>query len=105
MATIPVPASVTISNLTGSYILNAKLSDSSTAVLKLQNVGWVVRQAASYSTVTIELKQYTDDKGNVHLDQEQFSTGGQQNSEVRVMNGEWAETENKIWGKVKGVSR
>ena len=102
---VPVPASVTTANLSGSYTLNAKLSDSSQAVLKLQNVGWVVRQAAAYSTVTITLKQYTDDKGVVHLDQDQTSTGGIRNEEERVLNGEWGESENKIWGKVKGRTR
>ena len=102
---VPVPASVTTANLTGSYTLNAKLSDSSQAVLKMQNIGWVVRQAAAYSTVTVSLKQYTDDKGLVNLDQEQVSTGGIRNGEERVLDGEWRESENKIWGKVKGRTR
>ncbi|KAK5135385.1 hypothetical protein LTR08_005327 [Meristemomyces frigidus] len=102
---VPIPTSVTTANLTGTYTLNAKLSDSSQSVLKMQNISWVVRQAVAYSTVTITLKQYTNDKGVVKLDQDQVSTGGTRNREERVLDGEWRESENKIWGKVKGRTR
>ncbi|KAI7699716.1 hypothetical protein KC353_g16308, partial [Hortaea werneckii] len=69
------PASVTIKDMTGTYTLNSKQSDSSQATLKMQGVGWLVRQAVQYSTITLHMKQYTDDKGTVHLDQESISTG------------------------------
>lgn len=100
-----VPAHVTTKDMSGTYVLNKTLSDSSQAVLKMQNIGFLVRQAAQYSTVTVTLKQYTDDQGVVHLDQDQVSTGGIRNIEERSLNGEWGERVNKIWGKVKGMTR
>ncbi|GAB1740932.1 hypothetical protein NU219Hw_g6002t1 [Hortaea werneckii] len=99
------PASVTIKDMTGTYTLNSKQSDSSQATLKMQGVGWLVRQAVQYSTITLHMKQYTDDKGTVHLDQESISTGNVSSVENRELNGEWGERENKIWGKVKGTTR
>ncbi|KAI6899849.1 hypothetical protein KC318_g10626 [Hortaea werneckii] len=93
------PASVNIKDMTGTYTLNSKQSDSSQATLKMQGVGWLVRQAVQYSTITLHMKQYTDDKGTVHLDQESISTGNVSSVENRELNGEWGERENKIWGK------
>ncbi|KAK4550191.1 hypothetical protein LTR36_003158 [Oleoguttula mirabilis] len=100
-----VPASVTTKDMSGTYTLNKTLSDSSQAVLKMQNIGFIVRQAAQYSTVTATLKQYTDDRGVVHLDQDQVSTGGIRNIEERTLDGVSGERTNSIWGKVRGVTR
>lgn len=99
------PTSVNIKDMTGTYTLNSKQSDSSQATLKMQGVGWLVRQAVQYSTITLHMKQYTDDKGTVHLDQESISTGNVSSVENRELNGEWGERENKIWGKVKGTTK
>ena len=104
-STTAVPPEVTIQNLTGTYTLNRTLSDSSQNVLKMQNIGFVVRQAVAYSTVTVNLKQYTDPDGTQHLDQEQLSTGGIRNIENRIMDWQYTEKHNWIWGKVNGKSR
>ena len=100
-----VPATVTIKDLSGTYTLSKTLSDSTQALLRMQNIGFIVRQAAQYSSITITLKQYTDGQGKVHLDQVQVSTGGLRNAEERTLDGQWSEKENWIWGKVKGLSR
>ncbi|KAF2858793.1 hypothetical protein K470DRAFT_265820 [Piedraia hortae CBS 480.64] len=100
-----VPANITTKNLNGTFVMNKQLSDSSTNTLKLQNVGMLVRQAANYSTITVQLKQYTDDKGVEHLDQTQTSTGGITSHEERYINGELLDAENNIWGKVQGKTR
>lgn len=100
-----VPQSTTVQNLSGIYDLNKKLSDPTEALLKMQGVGWVVRQAAAYSAITITMKQYTDAAGAMHIDAEQASTGGIKSSEERVLDWEWKEKEDKIWGKVKGRAR
>merc|ERR1712014_462471 len=105
LSTMAAPASVNIKDMTGTYTLNSKQSDSSQATLKMQGVGWLVRQAVQYSTITLHMKQYTDDKGTVHLDQESISAGNVSSMENRELNGEWGERENKIWGKVKGTTR
>ena len=97
-----VPPEVTIHNLTGSYTINNALSDSSQQVLKMQKVGFLVRQAVAYSTVTVTMQQYTDSDGKPHLDQDQLSTGGMKNFEDRVMDWVWTEKSNWIWGKVRG---
>ncbi|KAK5172158.1 uncharacterized protein LTR77_003796 [Saxophila tyrrhenica] len=101
-----VPPEITIHNLTGSYTLNRTLSDSSQQVLKMQSIGFLVRQAVAYSTVTVTLQQYTNPTtGLRHLDQTQTSTGGIRNFEDPIMDWKYTEKENWIWGKVKGRSR
>jgi hypothetical protein len=100
-----VPPGITTSNLSGTYLLNRTLSDSSQAVLKMQGVNFVVRSAVAYSNVTVTLSQYTDSEGRKHLDQDQVSTGGIKNFEDRVMDGVFTEKYNWIWGKVSGKSR
>ena len=100
------PPSVTIHSLSGTYTLNSKLSDPMDAVLKMQGVGWLVRQAAAYSTVTVNMKQYArPEDGVVCLDVDQVSTGGIRSTEERVLNWEWFEKNDRIWGKVRGKAR
>lgn len=98
------PPSVSTADLTGTYTLNGKLSDSMDAVLKMQGVGWLVRQAAAYSTITVTMKQYAKDD-TVCLDVDQVSTGGIRSKEERVLNWEWREKDDRIWGKVRGRAR
>jgi hypothetical protein len=100
------PPSVNVHNLSGAYTLNSKLSDSMDAVLKMQGVGWLVRQAAAYSTVTVKMSQYArPEDGVVCLDVDQVSTGGIRSTEERVLNWEWFEKNDRIWGKVRGKAR
>ncbi|GAB7364147.1 hypothetical protein MBLNU230_g4698t1 [Neophaeotheca triangularis] len=100
-----VPPSATTHNLTGTYILNRTLSDSTQAVLKQQGVGFIVRQAAAYSNVTISINHSTDQSSKTdRIDLEQTSTGGLKSEEQRVLDGQWREKEDKIWGKVKGAT-
>lgn len=105
-----VPTHITTRNLSGVYTMNKQLSDSSQQTLKMQNVGWLVRQAVQYSNIEVTLKQYTTpaegDKPEVeHLDQYQVSTGGMGNSEERIMDWQTGVIKNKIWGEVRGRSR
>lgn len=100
------PPTVSTANLTGTYTLNSKLSDSTDPVLKMQGVGWLVRQAASYSTITVKMAQYARaEDGVVCLDVDQVSTGGIRSTEERVLNWEWFEKNDRIWGKVRGKAR
>lgn len=106
-----VPAEITALNINGTYTLNKSLSDSSQATLKMQNVGWLVRQAVQYSNIDATLHQYTGDNPTKpgeqvqRLDQHQTSTGNVKNLEERIMDWQWATTNNKIWGEVRGKSR
>ena len=85
------PAEINLRNLNGTFVMNKTLSDSAIPMLKMQGVSWLVQQAANYSTVTLKLKQYTDEEGVVHLDQEQITTGGLTSTEERKLNGEVGE--------------
>lgn len=101
-----VPTSTTTHNLSGVYNLNRTLSDSSLPVLKQQGIGFLVRQAAQYSNITITMKQYTEEEsGKDRVDFEQVSTGGMKSQEERWMDGEWREKDDRIWGKVRGRAR
>lgn len=106
MATPAVPPTTSVANMSGTYTLNKTLSDSTDALLKMQSVGWIVRQAAAYSNISITMKQYAEaGTGTVRLDVDQASTGGIRSSEERVLDWEWREKDDKIWGKVRGRSR
>lgn len=99
------PPEKTVHNLNGTWDMNKTLSDNTTAMLKLQGIPWLVQQAANYSAVQLILKQYTDDEGKVHVDQEQISTGNMRQTEERTLTGEWADREVKYWGQVKGFAK
>lgn len=99
------PASITVHNMNGSFDMNKKIGDDTGPMLKMQGLPWLVRQAASYSAVQVNLKQYKDDEGVEHLDQEQISTGGVKQLEPRLLNGEWGERDVDYWGHVKGWNK
>jgi hypothetical protein len=99
-----VPAEITVKNITGSYAMNKKISDSTTPTLKLQKIPWLVQQAANYSSVTVNLKQYKDDDGVEHIDQEQVSSVNTQH-EPRILDNVLHERDIQYWGKVKGRSQ
>lgn len=84
---------------------NKTLSDDSSKILKMQGIGWLVRQAVAYSNITVTLKQYTDDAGKVNIDIDQVSSGGLRSKEERVLDWEWREKEDGIFGKLKGQTR
>jgi hypothetical protein len=99
-----VPPEVNVKNISGSYAMSKKLSDSTTPMLKMQKIPWLVQQAANYSNITVNLKQYTDDKGVVHIDQEQISSVNTQH-EPRILDNQMHERDIQYWGKVQGRSQ
>jgi hypothetical protein len=57
-------------------------------------------------TVTLVIKEYTDDDGTVHIDIVQPGTAGiEGTSELRQVNGEWRDHEDHIFGLVKGTTK
>lgn len=98
------PDSVTLHNLTGTFVLNKTLSDSSDPVLAMQGVSWLIRQAIKWSTITLHVKQYTDEAGKVHIDIEQ-TAGGSSNQEERILDWEFREKDDRVFGKVRGKTR
>lgn len=70
--------------------------------MKMQGVGWMIRQAVKYSNVTTVIEQSTNDTGHVKLHSIMQSTGGVKNEENWEIDGVEREKENWIWGKVRG---
>ena len=98
------PAEVNVKNIAGSYDLNKNISDSTGAMLKMQNIGFIVRQAANYSAIQVNLRQYDDAEG-LHVDQEQISTGNVKQLEPRILDGKTRERDIQYWGKVSGWNK
>ncbi|GAB7354125.1 hypothetical protein MBLNU459_g4688t1 [Dothideomycetes sp. NU459] len=71
----------------------------------MQGVSWLVRQAIKYSTIVLHVEEWVDEAGHTHVDIEQASTGGYKNQEERTMDWVDRETDDKVFGKVKGRSR
>jgi hypothetical protein len=71
-------------------------------------MGWVMRKALSYATVTIYVKQYADSENPalIHIDAQQVITGGIQGTkEERKLDWEVREHVDHIFGKLQGRSR
>lgn len=117
------PADITIKDLSGRWIMvrhllyvrqtpahspqqNKILSDDTDAVLALQGVSWWTRKAIAYSTITLTVKQYTDDNAITHIDISQVGTGGLKGTtELRELDGVQREHDDYLFGKLKGSSR
>lgn len=89
-----------------SHAQNKALSDELDPVLVLQGVGWILRKAIGLATVTLHIKQYTDDAGITHVDIDQTATGGiKGTSESRQCDWIPREHEDYLFGKVQGKTR
>ncbi|KAJ5823517.1 hypothetical protein N7447_005857 [Penicillium robsamsonii] len=102
------PADVTIQNLSGKWEMDSTHSNPTDPLLSLQGMGWVMRKALSYATVTIYVNQYADaeDPTLTHVDAQQVITGGIQGTkEERKLDWEEREHVDHIFGKLKGRSR
>ncbi|KAI9811380.1 MAG: hypothetical protein M1827_005540 [Pycnora praestabilis] len=100
------PSSVTLKNLDGQYVMNKTLSDDIDKILTMQGVGWFLRRAISLATITLTIKEYTDDDKFTHIDVDQVATGGVGGTtEKRTLDWTFREKSDRIFGKVKGKSR
>ncbi|KAI9770228.1 MAG: hypothetical protein M1840_003385 [Geoglossum simile] len=104
------PENVNMKALDGVWVMNKSLSDDIDGILALQGIGWLVRKAISFATVTLRIKQYEekrDDSTSVtHIDIEQTATGGiQGTTEKRTL--DWTEREHSdyLFGDLFGKSR
>ncbi|KAJ5898973.1 hypothetical protein N7495_003717 [Penicillium taxi] len=102
------PADITIKNLNGQWVMDTTQSNPFDPILDLQGVGWLLRKALAYATITLQIREYTDTEDSTiyHIDIQQVVTGGiNGNKEERKMN--WAVREHKdnIFGEVAGCSR
>ncbi|KAI8628030.1 hypothetical protein F5Y19DRAFT_150807 [Xylariaceae sp. FL1651] len=100
------PASKTIGDINGKWVMNKTLSDSPEPALALQGVGWLIRKAIGAATVTLHVKQYTDDASVPHIDVDQIASGGiKGTSENRTLDFQAREHSDWLFGRVTGQSK
>lgn len=65
-----------------------------------------MRKAIALATVTLAIKQYVDEDGGVtHIDIESTATGGIVTTELRTLDWQVRDHEDRIFGKVEGQTR
>lgn len=72
----------------------------------MQGVSWFTRKAITITTITLDIKQYIDENGVVHIEIEQTGTGGiKGTTELHIM--DWTERLHKdyIFDNLKGRGR
>jgi hypothetical protein len=86
---------------------NKDLSDPTDAALQLQGIGWLTRKIIANATVTLDVKQYTDDKGVVHIEVTQEASGvpSGQTHEHRTLDFEERELTDRLFGTIRGRSK
>ncbi|ORY79534.1 hypothetical protein BCR37DRAFT_394256 [Protomyces lactucae-debilis] len=101
-----LPASVTLSNLTGKFVFNAKQSGPTEPPLKAQGVSWVTRKAIVNSTLYITLLHKNGGAAasggaveEISAKQEVGSIG--KSEEEYILTGEWAEKEHTVFKHIK----
>lgn len=102
------PADITVKNLSGQWVMDATLSNPTDPILSLQGVGWFLRKALPYATVTLHVHEYADsaDPKIYHIDVDQVITGGITGTkEVRTLDWTSREHVDNIFGAVSGKSR
>ncbi|RYP63810.1 hypothetical protein DL771_009093 [Monosporascus sp. 5C6A] len=108
------PANKNIGDLNGKWVLNKILSDPTDAALALQGVGWMLRTALGYATITLGVHQYTgppkppstSTEPATHVDIDQTVSGGiKGNTELRCLDWEQRAHSDYLFGTVRGQSR
>ncbi|KAK8050242.1 hypothetical protein PG994_011972 [Apiospora phragmitis] len=106
------PASKTIGDLNGTWVMNKNLSDNTEPGLALQGIGYLTRKAIGFATVTLAVKQYRGpplppSTGGecVRIDIEQTATGGiKGTTENRCADGEQRSHSDWLFGTVDSHS-
>lgn len=110
------PPSKTLRDLSGKWVMNKTLSDSSEPALALQGVGWFVRKGIAVASVTLNIKEYTappkppvtpaGGEQAVHIDIVQTATGGiKGTTELWCVDRVKREHSDWLFGNVTGSSR
>ncbi|KAI4110236.1 MAG: hypothetical protein LQ345_007036 [Seirophora villosa] len=98
------PSNKTLKDLNGKWVMNKTLSDDTDRILQMQGVGWFLRRAISLATITLTVKEYTEDD-LTHIDIHQVATGNIQSTEERTLDWVFREHSDRIFGEVNGKSR
>ncbi|OQD67491.1 hypothetical protein PENPOL_c003G07263 [Penicillium polonicum] len=82
---------------------NLQLSDSYDSILKIQGVNLLTRKVVNVGSITMTIKQYTDEAGLTHLTIDSKSGSGLQGStENRLLNNETRHANHPLFGKITG---
>jgi len=98
------PPEITITNLSGKYVMNKTISDDVDALLTLQGVGWLTRKAIRFATVLLTIDEYEKDNFT-HIDITSVASGLSTTQEDRTLDWTSKEHSDKIFGKVIGKSK
>ncbi|KAJ3750585.1 hypothetical protein DFH05DRAFT_1467834 [Lentinula detonsa] len=101
-----VPAEFTTLDISGKFVMNKSLSDSTEEILRLQGIGWFKRKIIANGTLYLSIKHYKDDNGIERIDIDQtLSPGGMGSREERIL--DWSERskDDSLFGAVIGRSR
>jgi len=98
---------MTTLDMTGTFVMNKKLSDDTDEILRLQGISWFTRSVISAATITLHVKHYKDDEGIEHIDikQEAKAWVTMTSEELRTLNWESKESSDSLFGPVVGKSR
>ncbi|KAI1142872.1 hypothetical protein F5Y05DRAFT_366497 [Hypoxylon sp. FL0543] len=110
------PATKTIGDLNGRWLLNKSLSDSVEPALALQGVGWLTRKTINTTSVTLHVKQYQGPPSPpaaagdgaalvTRIDIDQVASGIKGTTENRCLDYVFREHSDWIFGRVQGRSR
>ncbi|CAM1507220.1 Fc.00g068610.m01.CDS01 [Cosmosporella sp. VM-42] len=107
------PAEKTTKDLSGNWVMNKSLSDSTEPALALQGIGFLIRKPVSYATITLDVTQYTAPPKPpatgtdivTHIDITQSASGLSSTQENRCLDNEFREHSDWLFGDVKGRSQ
>jgi hypothetical protein len=88
------PAHITLGDLSGDWVMNRQLSDSTEPMLSLQGIPKAMRTILNMATMTLHISQYTGEDNNTHIDVQNTVTGGiNATAEYRTL--DWTERSQK----------
>ncbi|KAH7326534.1 hypothetical protein B0I35DRAFT_475170 [Stachybotrys elegans] len=107
------PASKTIQDLSGKWVMSKALSDSSDSGLSLQGINFVLRKTIGLATVNIDVKQHiappsAPNKSTdpvTHVDLLMSAAGLSSSQENRCLDDTWRESSDWLFGTVRARVR
>ncbi|KAG5989345.1 hypothetical protein E4U52_005654 [Claviceps spartinae] len=107
------PADKTLRNLNGQWTVNYELSESTGPALAIQGIGYVIRTAISYATITLTVTQYeaapkppnTSTDTFTHIDITQSASGLTSTQENRCVDDMVREHTDWLFGTVQGRTK
>lgn len=109
------PASKTIGDLNGKWVMNKTQSTPVDPALALQGIGWMTRKVVGLATVTLDAKQYNGPPSPpgeptapevTHIEIDQTGTGGMKGStEKRCLDHLFRDHKDWLFGSCRGQSK